>query len=586
MARWSAAVGVAVLACGGISAAPAAATETLALEGGFFPDPRTVEVEVLATAPAAAHARGCPGQVATDPALVVELRQPSTPLRFAVTGDAVAGVVLATPDGIHHCAAAEAAGTAILRLGTALEGAYSVWPSLGEAGLPAAVAIAVSELDLQPQDLRSQDTSIVPTADPAAGRHALPELGSVVVAVDLVGGDPASGLGAGCAGSIAASRPDVVVSLAGDEPVLHLDAAAEVDTTLVVIDPDGVVHCNDDSFGLDPAITIAPAPAGDYAVWVGLYGAETGATAQLTVGRDAPERAGDDWSGDDAAGDWNPFVGRDIGSAREALDILLDEMGLGAVVSFAALEEPGPEAVTLTDVVLQDPDDPDMRLAIGRIAISDLDLEGLVTPNGPARFSLALEAIDYTNLAQGLRAMDILPLPELGAAPTFTLAVSLLPVADGDGRMAARFLGQLDRQIGLALEVTARPPAGEAGEGAMAFDAMLAEAVRFQLTNWGYVGAFLRAQAESEGKSMDAYMAENLEDLRQSLEPLDEGTPAAAVYAALSAMLADPDQPGVLQVTLETDEPMGLDALLSELAEAERLDDPRLRFAITFTPTP
>lgn len=168
-----------------------------------------------------------------------------------------------------------------------------------------------------------------------------------------------------------------------------------------------------------------------------------------------------DEPGDDEGTD-NPFAGRDIQSARAALDILLDEMGLGGIVAYTSIEEPGPQAVTLHDVVLADPDDPAMRLEIGRIVISDLDLEGLGTEEGPKQFAIALEAIDYASLAEGLRAFALLPLPVLDGRPTMTLAFSLLPAAAGEGRMTATFLGQLDRQLGLGFEVTASPVPGAA----------------------------------------------------------------------------------------------------------------------------
>ena len=280
----------------------------------------------------------------------------------------------------------------------------------------------------------------------------------------------------------------------------------------------------------------------------------------------------------------NPFAGRDIQSARAALDILLDEMGLGGIVSYASIEEPDPEAVTLQGVVLAYPDDPAMRLEVGRIVISDLDLEGLGTADGPARFAIALEAIDYASLAEGLRAFAMLPLPELDGEPTLTLAFSLLPAAAGEGRMTGTFLGQLDRQIGLSFEVTASPEPGATTVDPFAAEEILVDAFIFELTDWGFLAALMREQAAEEGQSLEAFIAEGQEEMRQALAPMTPGSPTAAVFDAVSAMLADLDRPGVLRFSLVSDRPRPLEELFEALAEAETLDADGSTFAITYLP--
>ncbi len=112
--------------------------------------------------------------------------------------------------------------------------------------------------------------------------------------------------------------------------------------------------------------------------------------------------------------------------------------------------------------------------------------------------------------------------------------------------------------------MTGRPPEGADAVEPWAFDEMLSEAITFELTNWGFLGALLREQAAEEGLSVEAYIAESLEEMRESLEPMDEDSPNAAILAAVSAMLDDPDRPGVLRFVLTTDEPRPFDEL-SEL---------------------
>ncbi len=55
---------------------------------------------------------------------------------------------------------------------------------------------------------------------------------------------------------------------------------AREDTVLLVATPDGSFHCNDDSLGLNPALSFEEPQAGEYNIWVGTY-AETGSDFPL-----------------------------------------------------------------------------------------------------------------------------------------------------------------------------------------------------------------------------------------------------------------------------------------------------------------
>lgn len=55
---------------------------------------------------------------------------------------------------------------------------------------------------------------------------------------------------------------------------------AREDTVLLVATPDGTFHCNDDSLGLNPALSFEEPQAGAYNIWVGTY-AETGSDFPL-----------------------------------------------------------------------------------------------------------------------------------------------------------------------------------------------------------------------------------------------------------------------------------------------------------------
>lgn len=81
-------------------------------------------------------------------------------------------------------------------------------------------------------------------------------------------------LGAGCGGFIAAA-PDYRLQYSPTTYPLTILALADADTTLVVNGPDGAWYCDDDSWGeLNPLVTFASPMAGQYDIWIGVYGEE------------------------------------------------------------------------------------------------------------------------------------------------------------------------------------------------------------------------------------------------------------------------------------------------------------------------
>jgi len=103
----------------------------------------------------------------------------------------------------------------------------------------------------------------VPVA--AGSRGVIAEL-----AIDAGGGDDAAVFGADCVGFVNAAQPDLTLTLEGPVIGLRAEAYSAADTTLVLLAPDGTALCNDDTDTLNPAIEIAKAAAGQYALWVGV----------------------------------------------------------------------------------------------------------------------------------------------------------------------------------------------------------------------------------------------------------------------------------------------------------------------------
>lgn len=100
----------------------------------------------------------------------------------------------------------------------------------------------------------------------------------------------AGALGAGCTGSIA-DAPDVRVHYQAGSFPLSFTVRSGADTTLVVNDPNGRWHCDDDSAtdhdaragGLDPYVRFERPLDGQYDIWIGHYEGGTGVPARLLI---------------------------------------------------------------------------------------------------------------------------------------------------------------------------------------------------------------------------------------------------------------------------------------------------------------
>jgi hypothetical protein len=92
-------------------------------------------------------------------------------------------------------------------------------------------------------------------------------------------------LGAPCVGW-APTNPSYRVDWSGNTGFLRIgvNAGNNGDTTLVVRDPSGTWHCDDDSYGSNPAVDFSNPAAGKYNIWVGTYsqGVSFPATIYLT----------------------------------------------------------------------------------------------------------------------------------------------------------------------------------------------------------------------------------------------------------------------------------------------------------------
>jgi hypothetical protein len=146
----------------------------------------------------------------------------------------------------------------------------------------------------------------------------------------MSGGDVdvrALALGTGCVG-YATSQPDYIVQLSGSSSRLRFFHEGDGDTGLVVNDPNGGWHCNDDSYGgVSPTVDVDAAPAGQYDVWITSYS------------------SGDNISGRLNVTELDRYPGWDEGAT--ALESGGDESNFGRVTLSAGFT-PDPRTVTIT----------------------------------------------------------------------------------------------------------------------------------------------------------------------------------------------------------------------------------------------
>ncbi|MFN3313688.1 MAG: peptidase S1 [Hyphomonas sp.] len=128
---------------------------------------------------------------------------------------------------------------------------------LGAAAVCAALALPAMAQDY------SQDPFV--EFELASGFDADPH----VVTLTAGGSEALDKALAGC-DAFVADRPDVRLNYTAGELPLYIFADSQADTLLLINDPDGVWHCDDDGgFQLNPMIEFDEPSSGQYDIWVG-----------------------------------------------------------------------------------------------------------------------------------------------------------------------------------------------------------------------------------------------------------------------------------------------------------------------------
>jgi len=268
---------------------------TYNLRSGFLPDPQTFQVVAGGNSDVAAMTNNeCRGYAAAAPDIRINFTGGSfNRINFSADSDADTTLIVNDPNGDWWCNDDGGDGLNPLIELTPISGQYDIW--VGTYGRNTAPAsLAVSELPYGSAPVRGNPPPRPPrqsgpdySLNPAYGTYTLrsgftPDPFEVQVIAG--GSNSASDWSNGqCAGFVA-DAPDVRLHFAGGSfPELYFSAGSNSDTTLVINDPNGNWHCDDDSGneGLNPLLRMAPI-TGQYDIWVGTYGSST-ANATLSI---------------------------------------------------------------------------------------------------------------------------------------------------------------------------------------------------------------------------------------------------------------------------------------------------------------
>lgn len=281
---------------------------TVALQGGFMPDPHQSGGTSGGSTNAQQMNASCRGWISAQPDHILQLRTPFNWLRIFAESDSDTTLVVQSMSSGQVWCADDTFGRNPGVEGTFPAGSYRVWVGSYTQGQNARYTIKFTELrNVQPGSGGGGSTVQVQTQTQVgtggsgviAGTGTLDLLGrrGNFRGVKLRTGFPRdprtlrgqSGgrfnatqiLGNTCRGWVA-QRPDHIVTLQSGFAFFRFFVRSSADTTLAILTPDGRWLCNDDTNGTNPIVDVQNANPGNYRVWVGSY--RQGEIAPYTIG--------------------------------------------------------------------------------------------------------------------------------------------------------------------------------------------------------------------------------------------------------------------------------------------------------------
>lgn len=177
-----------------------------------------------------------------------------------------------------------------IRLNTAVSGQYDIWIGSYSSYENISGQLKITEFAIPLQLDPSPSTELNPSLDPNYGSVSLssgflPD--PAVISLTSGGNVDVSYLnnGFGCNG-YATAAPDFRLFWSGEGNELNFMFTANFggdDTTLIINDPNGSWHCNDDFDGVSPGIRFNTALPGQYDIWIGSYSSENNISGQLNI---------------------------------------------------------------------------------------------------------------------------------------------------------------------------------------------------------------------------------------------------------------------------------------------------------------
>jgi len=275
------------------------------LNSGFTPDPYTVNVTSGGPLQAASIVSGCTGTIARAPDFELTYTAGNLPLIFRTVASTDTTLVINAPNGSWFCDDDSAGQTnAEVRFSNPQTGLYDVWVG-SYSGTGGQATLEISEIGSgedgggPPVYIPAPPPVLTPapvtsTLMPDAGLTAT--YGEITLRSGFTpdprriplragGPVPASNASDGCRGSITRAPDYQITYTAGRQPLIVRTESA-TDTTLVITDPDGVWHCDDDSRREGNAEVHLDKPsAGVYDIWVGTFGGGTAAATLILTER-------------------------------------------------------------------------------------------------------------------------------------------------------------------------------------------------------------------------------------------------------------------------------------------------------------
>ncbi|WP_233350725.1 hypothetical protein [Maricaulis maris] len=260
------------------------------LSAGFTPDPYNVTLTSGGQLRASNISSSCRGWIANAPDYSVYYQAGNMfDLTIGSVSSSDTTLVVNGPYGNWYCDDDSGEGlNPSLTFNNPQSGRYDIWVGSYSEGDYAQATLSVSELGMaggQPSqgNMGGIDWSLQSNFGSASLRGGFtPD----PYRVNIISGGTyrADSVRTGCRGWVSAA-PDFELSFTAGSLPLILSAASSSDTTILVNDPNGNWHCDDDggNAGLNPALTFNNAQSGTYDIWIGSYSQGDNAQATLSI---------------------------------------------------------------------------------------------------------------------------------------------------------------------------------------------------------------------------------------------------------------------------------------------------------------